>query len=379
MTLGGDYVEKKRLYYLDNVRVILTVLVLVHHTAITYGADGSWVYKDVEPSNGLSITAIILTLFTAINQSFFMGLFFFLSGYFTPPSYERKGPAVFLKDRLIRLGIPLVFYTFLIGPFIQYIVRFGEKYSFPKYYQKEILTFHSINIGPLWFVEALLLFSILYILSRKLFPLSPSSKRAFPSNRSLFFTAIGLGVTAFFIRLFWPTGEGVLGLQFGYFPSYILLFIAGTTAYHHNWLDQLRLKTVKRWGWISVITIPILPIALIATGALEGAMNVSGGWGVQAFVYAMWEPFVCIGICLWLISLFSTRFNVTKKLWKKLSETAYTLYIIHPLVLVSISIYLHPFHLPSILKFLIVAVAGPVIGFTLSGWICKIPGIKRIL
>jgi glucans biosynthesis protein C len=372
-------VEKKRLYYLDHLRVILTVLVLLHHTAITYGADGSWVYEDVEPTNGLSITAIILTLFTAINQSFFMGLFFFLSGYFTLPSYERKGAGVFLKDRLIRLGIPLIFYTFLIGPFIQYIVGFKNRYSFGIYYRKEILTFQSINIGPLWFIEALLIFSILYIMYRKFFSSCHNTKRSFPSNKSLFYTAVGLGVSAFFIRLFWPTGEGVLGLQFGYFASYIVLFIAGTIAYHQNWLDQLRLKTVKRWGWISVITIPILPIALIATGALEGTMNVSGGWSFQAFVYAMWEPFVCIGICLWLLSMFKTRHNVTKKMWRTLSGSAYTLYIIHPLVLVSISLYLHQFDIPDLLKFLIVAVTGPVSGFVLSAWICKIPGIKRIL
>lgn len=224
---------------------------MIHHTAITYGADGSWVYEDVEPTKGLSVTVIILTLFTAINQSFFMGLFFFLSGYFTPPSFEQKGAGVFLKDRLIRLGIPLIFYTFIIGPFIQYIVRFRNECSFGRYYRKEILTFHSINIGPLWFVEALLIFSILYIMYRKFFSSSHRTTRSFPSNRSLFYTAVGLGVSAFFIRLFWPTGEGLLGLQFGYFPSYILLFIAGTIAYKQNWLEQLWKETVKRWGWIA--------------------------------------------------------------------------------------------------------------------------------
>jgi glucans biosynthesis protein C len=371
--------EKRRLFYLDHLRVVLTVLVLVHHTAITYGADGSWVYEDVEPTNGLSVTAIILTFFTAINQSFFMGLFFFLSGYFTPPSFNQKGAKVFLKDRLIRLGIPLIFYTFLIGPFIQYIVGFKNKYSFSEFYQKEILTLHSINIGPLWFVEALLIFSILYIAYRKFFLGIQQASKDFPSNRKLFFSAISLGVAAFLIRLGWPTGEGILGLQFGYFPTYILLFIVGTTAYQNNWLDQISVKTVKLWALISVITIPILPIALIATGALEGNMHVSGGWGSQALVYAMWEPFVCIGICLWLLSMFKTRHNVTKKIWRTLSESAYTLYIIHPLVLVSLSLYLHQFDLQALLKFLIVSVSGPIIGFVLSAWVCKIPGIKRIL
>ena len=32
-----------------------------------------------------------LTLLTAVNQAFFMGFFFLVSGYFTPGSYDRKG------------------------------------------------------------------------------------------------------------------------------------------------------------------------------------------------------------------------------------------------------------------------------------------------
>jgi glucans biosynthesis protein C len=369
--------ERRRLYYLDHLRVVLTILVLVHHTAITYGADGSWVYKDVPQTDGLSITAIILTLFTAINQSFFMGLFFFLSGYFTPQSYNRKGAGLFFKDRLIRLGIPLLFYTFIIGPFIRYIVGFQNKYSFGEFYQKEIVTFHSINIGPLWFVEALLIFSIIYVGYRR-FSKHRKETSKFPSDLGLIYTAIGLGLAAFLVRLFWPTGEGILGLQFGYFPSYILLFAAGTMANQHHWLDQISTSIVRRWGWISVITIP-LPTILIATGALEGHMNVAGGWGFQAFVYAMWEPFVCIGICLWLISMFKRKYNETNRVWEKLSDSAFTLYIIHPLVLVTISLYLHGFNLPALLKFLIVAITGPVIGFSVSILLCKIPGIKRIL
>lgn len=375
---GEEMVVTNRLYYLDHLRVVLTVLVLLHHTAITYGADGSWVIKDVETTD-LTVTAIVLTLFTAINQSFFMGLFFFLSGYFTPASFDRKGAVLFLKDRVIRLGIPLLVYTLLIGPFIQYIVNFSGEMSILQFYKNEIISFHSINIGPLWFVEALLIFSVFYCVFR-IFSLDKNQKQVlFPSGKALLSIAIGLGVTAFIIRLFWPTGKDVLGLQFGYFPSYILLFVAGILAFRNKWLDSISLKIVKRWRWISIIAIPVLPIVLIATGALDGKMNVSGGLNIQAFSYAIWEPFVCIGICLSLLISFNQWFNFSTKLWRNLSESAYTLFIIHPLVLVTLSLLLKGTGLEPFIKFLIVGVSGPVIGFVISNWICRLPGAKRVL
>ncbi|MCY1373061.1 hypothetical protein D9M69_603110 [compost metagenome] len=63
----------------------LTVLVISHHTAITYGGSGSWFYREVTDSGRPS--SFLLTLFCAVNQSFFMGMFFLLAGYFTPASF----------------------------------------------------------------------------------------------------------------------------------------------------------------------------------------------------------------------------------------------------------------------------------------------------
>ena len=99
---------KPKIVYIDHLKVILTVLVILHHTFITYGAPGGWYYFQKTTSEAAKVP---MTLFVAVNQSFFMGLFFFLSAYFIRPSYEKKGAAKFVKDRLIRLGIPFVFYS----------------------------------------------------------------------------------------------------------------------------------------------------------------------------------------------------------------------------------------------------------------------------
>ena len=49
-------------------------------------------------------------------RGLFMGMFFFLGGYFTPGACDRKGAATFLSDRALRLGAPLALGTILIVP-----------------------------------------------------------------------------------------------------------------------------------------------------------------------------------------------------------------------------------------------------------------------
>jgi len=45
-----------------------------------------------------------------------MGLFLLISAYFVPGSFDRKGASRFLKDRLIRLGIPMAVYSWVLSP-----------------------------------------------------------------------------------------------------------------------------------------------------------------------------------------------------------------------------------------------------------------------
>ena len=83
--------SRPRLFHIDNLRVLLTILVVLHHLAIAYGGPGDFPY--VEEGEMGTVSSILVTLFLAINQSFFMGFFFMVSSYFTPGSLDRKGAA----------------------------------------------------------------------------------------------------------------------------------------------------------------------------------------------------------------------------------------------------------------------------------------------
>ena len=97
-----------RLLFIDNIRVFLTILVLLHHLMITYAGTGSWYYNEGRQD---LITKIFGGWFCAIDQAYFMGLFLLVAAYFVPGSYDRKGAWRFVKDRLIRLGIPLAVFS----------------------------------------------------------------------------------------------------------------------------------------------------------------------------------------------------------------------------------------------------------------------------
>ena len=107
-------VQTQRLFYIDHLRAALVALVVLHHVALVYGAGAPFYY--VEPPLNNPLAYLALLVFVLFNQAWFMGALFLLAGYFTPGSFDKKGPGYFLKGRLFRLGIPLLIFYFVLGP-----------------------------------------------------------------------------------------------------------------------------------------------------------------------------------------------------------------------------------------------------------------------
>jgi fucose 4-O-acetylase-like acetyltransferase len=112
---------KTRLLYFDNLRTAAITLVILGHVAVSYGAGGDWYYHGEGQASPVAF--ILMLPLMAIGAAFMMGLLFLIAGYFTPHSYDRKGPGPFLVDRLKRLGIPLLLFAIVINPIIEYLVE----------------------------------------------------------------------------------------------------------------------------------------------------------------------------------------------------------------------------------------------------------------
>jgi fucose 4-O-acetylase-like acetyltransferase len=383
--------EKTRLYFIDNLRILLITLVAMLHLAITYGAVGSWYYRNV-PEGYMPIP---LTWYNTAVQAFSMGLFFLISGYFTPGSYDRKGPRRFFKDRLLRLGIPILCYDYVIGPLMAYplikvgalkrgsTLQFYGSYSefLSVYYRK----FH-IGTGPLWFVEALLIFAGFYALWRlfaKKFACSAQGDGKLPGNLTIAFFALALGAVTFIVRIWLPIGWSFepLNFQFPFFPQYICMFIVGIIAYKHNWLARIPDAMGKLWLGVALLLILILfPVFFILGGALEGDVSsFTGGLHWQCCAYAVWEQFTGVAMIIALLFLFRKRFNRQGGVSRAMSASAYTAYIIHAPVTVLVAIAIRNINLYPLLKFALAVLIAVPLCFALGNFIRQLPLAKRIL
>ena len=365
--------------YIDRLRAVLTAFVLLHHTAITYGAPGGWFYIERQPEH--TLTGLLLTMFVATQQAYFMGFFFLLAGYFTPPSLERKGYMRFLADRLLRLGLPLLAFVVVLGPLTVALASAGRGEGFWPAIDRIWQHKDYIN-GPMWFVQTLLIFSAIYCAWRALFGVNLAGAqrtvRPVPAWRWWMAGALGVGAAALALRQLMPTGESFLGMQFGYFASYIFLFAVGIAAWRHDWLRQLSWKNARAWVVALAIAWPALPAAWIVAVKQSGGLP-SGPHSWPAIIYAFWEPFVAWGLIAGLLLLFRAYVNRPSALWEWLGRRAYTVYIIHPPILVGIVLLLHGWTAPALAKIVVTGLCAITVCWLVADPLVRLPGLRRIL
>jgi ABC-type Na+ efflux pump permease subunit len=163
--------KRTRLYFIDYLRIALAILVVVHHVSLVYGAHVEDFYYLEPPFTAPGVIDVqafkILLIFALLNQAWFMGAFFLLAGYFAPGSYDRKGPGSFIVGKLVRLGIPLALFYFVLNPLSRLgwwlmppaLTGITSRPSWGAYS-------HMVGVGPLWFVILLFVFGLCYAVWR---------------------------------------------------------------------------------------------------------------------------------------------------------------------------------------------------------------------
>ncbi len=372
-----------RLLFIDNLRWLMIVFVVVMHLNVTYSGLGSWFYTE----DGLigPFSYIIFALYGSFTQAYFMGLLFFIAGFFTAASYNKKGFTVFVKDRLFRLGIPTLFFMLVLSPVIGLIE--GYFYiTLPSdiglQYLHYLISFQFLGAsGPLWFALALLIFSLIYGLVRMATGKQKAKDKGefilSPPKVLAVITLISLAT--FLTRLVQPVGTSIFNMQLCYFSQYIILFIIGVLSQPRCFLVSLPYKTGITWFKLALIVgIPFWFVMLIAGEAFESLDPFWGGMYWQAAAYATWESFFCIGVCLGLLVIFRERFNTRNYLARFLSQNAFGVYVFHAPLLVAISLSLRGWILPPLLKMILVAIIALPVCFCFSWLIRRIPLLSRI-
>ena len=373
VALTTEKSSTSRLWFADNLRVALICLVVVHHIVVTYSGLPLWYYieKPTSPAVGLG-----LTIFLLVDQAWFMGAFFLLSGYFTPSSYERKGTRAFLRDRLIRLGVPLVVFYFVLQPIL----------LLPAYDGGSPVDWYlsAIGSGPMWFVLVLLVLDTLYALIRGVTRRRPARANgdvAQPAPLAYWMVvgvALALGLVTYLWRIVVPVGfwSPIVDLPTGaYLPQYIGFFGLGILAFRRGWFHTITVRIGAFGLGLAVgATLVFLPLSLV-----NGYATTTGGGTLGSLCYALWDSSVAVGFSLALLAFFRRRLDRTGPLRRFLSNNVYAVYITHAFVVTAIGYALSVVPVPTLAKVAIAVVVALPACFALAGLVRWLPGVRRVV
>jgi hypothetical protein len=318
-----------------------------------------------------------------------MGLLFLIAGHFVPDSFDRKGPAKFLRDRAVRLGIPTLIYMLFINPAINYYLL-AFQWQGPRPPLGEALMNYILSgailggSGPMWFALALLIFSAAYAAFRLLTcsRTSPKPESELTSHLHVAGLILLIAAGAFAIRLFQPIGTDVLNMQLCYFSSYIVLFLVGIRARRNNWLLTIPYSFALSWFKAALIggTAFWLTIAYLGGMASGDLSRYGGGLYWQSAAYALWESFFCVGACLGIIAIFREHFAGQGKLARFLSDSSFSVYLFHPPILILVSLALKDLAWHPLIKFALCSALALPICFLAGNFIFRrIPLLERVL
>ncbi len=369
--------EKTRLPYIDNLRAMIIMIVVLVHTGVTYSSMGSWYYLE-KATLGMG-SGIFFGMFLGTMQAFDMSFLFMVAGYFIPLSYDVKGPARFLKDRLFRLGIPLVIFMLVIH-------QLTVKLAYP---QVNVVDFYSRSIkdlsifsgtGPMWFVLVLLIFSGLYALFRLVFKKEISFGQPKINTGNILLLTLIITIPAFLIRIVMPMGSAWMNLQFPYFSGYIVMFVIGVIAKRLELFDNITLRAGVKWLIIFfVFGYGFFGALIVVGGLLTGDISIiSGGLKWQAFAYALWESFGCVTISVGLIGIFRNCFNRQNRFQKFLYDNCFGVYVFHTPILVAISVSLKCWIVHPFLKFVCVGILAITASYIFTFLVRRIRFMKKL-
>jgi len=342
---------KPKIFFLDNIKIFLTGLVVVHHVAgmwrssvdlfatvytCTYNTsvvpqlDSIDQLPCMQPEN--AIADISNTFFTRVfalwlldlNQSYFMALFFFISAYFMPASLSRKGAVVFITERVKRLGLPFIAWYVFLGPVLLITLElkmmlFGMDNPFDGYSEYWVMG------GPPWFIGILLLFNVTYTAIR-----SEEYDVPLPS--------VGLMLFAGFVVGILMHATGGWGASFFYFPGgmcsivwYIIFFMCGCVAKRGQWVesvDKLPHLNIAVCG-ILVILIAWFRFYTLWSAWKQAAIPRTSDLDMDVLKGGVFP----IAVCICVVWGFQRFLNSTGRITKMFAEAAYAVYIIHPLII----------------------------------------------
>ena len=379
-----------RIAALDRARTFITLSVLLHHSVLNY----TW-FGQGDPMRWLGFDLLVL-----FNDSYFMAFMFFISGLFVRGSLMRKGPAVFVRDRAWRLGVPYLVSVLVLIP-VAYYPTF-LRYHLPGTTDFTFLHFwwHTLTVGPwpsgpAWFLWVLL---ALDAVAAGIWSVAPGMVAALgrlivsARNRPMlaFVVFLIVSITAY-LPMHLAFGDDTW-LELGHFPlpiqtSRILLYAAYFLAGVGVGAVDLRTGLLtengglaRRWpvwlGFASAFYVAILVLVYAHHNWVADFNSPPLVWRAgYGLAFAMYS-----GAMAFLVSALFLRFAGAEwRLLDALRPSAYGVYLLHYIFIIWLQYAVYDDPLPAGAKFAIVFAGTLSLSWGLTAALRRIPAVARMI
>lgn len=368
----------ERRHDLDWLRVFAVALLIPFHTAMAF-VFWNWHIKNPSLSWGLTVFNYFLGIWH-------MPLFFFLSGAATFFALGLRGSREYIRERVLRLLIPLVFGILVIVPpqiFFERLQKLQFQGNYFEFYPSIFTTgpYPQGNLSwhHLWFLAYLLVFSVValplfkYLRSEKARPSIEYFISYFERGRRLFLLAAPLIIYQVTLRVRWPNGNQNLVDDWANFLFYITVFALGYLIC----LDGRLWKAIEANRHISLalgITACLIILLIDLTGN-----NPRYGYnpanlallGLSGFNTWCWIVAICgYG------KLFLNRKN---SFLKYTAEASFPVYILHQTAIVWIAYYIVQYNWDIMTKFTVINILSLAVTLLLYELSVKRVKILRFL
>jgi hypothetical protein len=392
-----------RLLFFDNLRTLMVLLVLVFHSAASYGAMiAFWPYHDPNPTELVDLTMLLLDVFM-------MSVLFFIAGYFALPSLQKKGGRGFVTDKLKRLGIPWLVVTILVLPALDYVHYYTRSTGAgipPRSYgahwwlgMQKIAEFYTGRLRMsryldvteqfyqryMWFLSLLLLFFLVFWLlyaAREMWRRtrgSPSGQKTAADGSVYPALAVAglLNVVLFALVRFllsspgnpfdmvWCSLGNLVQFEAAKLAFYAPYFGLGVYACSRKWFTGGR-DLGRPWPWGLACFLLLIVNMLVGRGITRTAEPSLALQVALAVLYPLWT-FSFLGA---FTAFASRHWNRATPLEKELAANSYNMYLVHNVFAMTLPLLLSTWmEGPVLIEFGIVALATLLLSYAASRYV----------
>jgi len=364
-----------RIDYLDVLRALIILLVIVMHTALAYLNPP---YKDWVHARQSSGLFAIICFFA--ESGVLMPILFFISGYFTLPSLSKHGPAEFMKNKLVRLGIPFILGVFVLSPSLWAMSYYSDGGSLPLA-QVVSLWFSRGYLGQFhfWYLGMLLLYFVLVYVAARRLPGLLKLGSGQPRRPSVRFFAVLIATSAAFCFVSNLTSNytdwailGLLQFQPVKLPLYNIYFCLGIYAWNNGWLREGYRPHLWPWAAIYAAAFACTAVVGIATSVNPASLGAKLLINTSSSVEVLAALLTCL-------ALFQKLHSAEHPWLQKLSGMSFNAYIVHPNVVFAVLILTRDAALPLPLTYGLQAVLAVSLSWGLSYLLRRLPAVTKVL